>query len=1289
MRNVLVTILCLLAPVIMIGQTSNASLGGTVADGTGAVLPGVEVTARNVGTGIANTTLTNETGTYQFPNLQTGTYEVSASLPSFRTQQINNVVLGVSQQARINFSLEVGDVTTTVEVTVASDTSLSTTSASIGTVLPEAQVRDLPVGGRNVMELLAGMAGTGATEGDVDGYFGGNRLAATNVTRDGMTVSSGRYDQGSLATTYTSPDLVEEVRVTTGTIDAEAGRGSGQVQMVTRSGTNGYRGSAFWNNRNSALSASNWFNNFNRVKGNFENRNQYGVRLGGPIIKNKTFFFFLIDNQRTIIRQDFVGTVLTDSARRGIFRFYPGADARNALQTAPTVDRSGNPLRPSSATGDLQSINLFSYDPFRTGYDPTGWIQNVLLARMPSPNDFTVGDGLNTAGIRFTRRINGLDVLLQDQTDQNNRDQINVRLDHNFNSSHKASFVYTREDSKNEAESSGIENWPNGYNGANRKYPRIYTFSFTSTLGSNFVNEFRGGYRGHDVRTWAPIYVGRKGEDNSTIEPKAKEALALLPTSNGIPLGIVPQLFAQGFMSFSGNSSFGTTRGSYSPLWQIGDTLSWISGKHAFKAGFERRVDSTRGYNDNTFTPQVQLGAGNVIAPIDSLTIPGLTSNNSTTARNVLYNLSGSIDYVRYAFDLESPKPPLKFVGYHDGNLLKSRDWKAPEITAFFKDEWKATQNLTLNLGVAWDWYGVPYEENGLAAKVVGGVPGLCGPACGALTRVEFVGRHSTAPEKQLFDDDWNNFAPVVGFSYSIPGLGRSTILRGGYGVTYAGRQISSAMAAGGLDSVAGTLPGAFGGFGCCGATYTRPGYWSLSNVGIPFAPQFQPLEPFPLTAPRTLTMNAYEQERVSPYIQNFNLSFQRELADNLILDVSYIGSKGSKLYGRLPLNAVKIRDNQFLEAFNVTRAGGSHPLFDRMLMGLNIPGAGVVNGTTLTGSEALRRYQPTRTNLANGGVGAVAQFLTESTNVTGNAGGFITNGRLPDNFLVYNPQFTEVGVVGNNGNSTYHSMQLQLTKRMSYGLAGSASYTWSKNLGISDDDHNLYGRDPNNFGLDKALLGFHRSHIATGNGTYTLPFGANRALLSSAPGWVDRLVGQWQLGFITRYSSGAPLTLSAGGLSNIWQQANNTPNILGDFPEGKLTFRDRILPTFFPGLTQSSDPGSAAVTSANTLNAAFSNRAIFNAQGQALLVNPSPGGVGTLGKRTVEGPSRFTLDMNLNKRVNIDETRQLEFRMDVTNVLNHPLFGNPNVDINSSSFGLISTATEGRKFTLGARLNF
>src|SRR5437016_1002188 len=454
MKKLLMTagmFLCLVLAGHTFAQTSNATLGGTVSDATGALIPGVTITATNTATGSVNTALTNEAGAYQFASLQTGTYKVTAALSGFQTLTYNEVALGVSQQVRLNFRLQVGSIAQSVEVTAAADTSIATTSSSIGTVLPDYKVRDLPLGGRNVLDLLRTTSGVsnaisgttandGATAGDT-GYFAGGRLSAVNTTRDGFVVSDGRYNHGAFSVTYTSPDLVEEVRVITAPVDAEMGRGSGQVQMVTRSGTNQFRGSAFWFNRNSALDASNWFNNFNGVKKDYENRNQYGVRLGGPIIKNKTFFFFLIDEQRDILRQTFVAPVLTAQARQGTFRFFPGADNQNATQNNPAVDRNGNPVRPAGATGDLQQFSVFTKtdgtarDTNRQGYDPTGFIQKTLLARMPMPNDYTVGDGLNTAGIRFSSPIYGFDSNVGNGLDVN-RDQFNMRVDHNFNGNH-------------------------------------------------------------------------------------------------------------------------------------------------------------------------------------------------------------------------------------------------------------------------------------------------------------------------------------------------------------------------------------------------------------------------------------------------------------------------------------------------------------------------------------------------------------------------------------------------------------------------------------------------------------------------------------------------------------------------------------------------------------------------------------------------------------------------------------------------------------------------------------
>src|SRR5881296_983911 len=357
-------------------QTTNATLGGTVSDPSRALIPGVTVTAKNTQTGIASRSSTNETGAYNFPSLQTGVYKVSAELSGFQTQSYNDVTLGVSQQVRLNFILQVGSQAQSVEVSVEADTLIATTSASVGLVLPEYRIRDLPLATRNILDLI------GAAPGAQGSNFAGGRLTQLNTTRDGIPVSDGRYDVGAATTTYVSPDLVDEVRIIVAPADAETGRGSGQIQMSTRSGTNEFHGSLFWTNRNSKLDANSWSNNFQGVGKDYYNGNQFGGRVGGPIIKNKTFFFFLFDGQRYLTKGYYTGAVLTEQARQGIFRYFPGVtNGGNVLSTNPQVDVNGTPQTPLGATGPLTSFNVFArpdgtpYDLNRTQLDTSGWIK--------------------------------------------------------------------------------------------------------------------------------------------------------------------------------------------------------------------------------------------------------------------------------------------------------------------------------------------------------------------------------------------------------------------------------------------------------------------------------------------------------------------------------------------------------------------------------------------------------------------------------------------------------------------------------------------------------------------------------------------------------------------------------------------------------------------------------------------------------------------------------------------------------------------------------------------------
>jgi len=252
---------------ILLGQTSNATITGFVQDASQAIVPGVTITATNTQTGIVTSSISNESGSYTIQSLLPGIYKLTATLPGFRTQNINDVQLGAGVTARYNFKLEVGQVSSTVEVTASSASLITESSSSIGQVLDQQKVQDLPLVSNNVLDLMktmAGVRGQGLGEGTT---FAGITTGMVNTSRDGLSVQEGRYAAGVGSTTLINPDMVGELKVILSPVDAEMGRGNGQVQILTRSGTNKLHGSAVWSVRNSALDANTWSNNRQVVNG--------------------------------------------------------------------------------------------------------------------------------------------------------------------------------------------------------------------------------------------------------------------------------------------------------------------------------------------------------------------------------------------------------------------------------------------------------------------------------------------------------------------------------------------------------------------------------------------------------------------------------------------------------------------------------------------------------------------------------------------------------------------------------------------------------------------------------------------------------------------------------------------------------------------------------------------------------------------------------------------------------------------------------------------------------------
>src|SRR5215831_4069972 len=405
-----VVLFCLLMAGVAYSQ--NAQLGGIVTDPSGALIPGVTITTTNTGTGVVSTTLTNESGAYTFPSLQPGTYRVSAELPGFQTMTVTNLELGPIA-VRQNFQLQLSAAQTVVEVSADLRTEIAQSSATVGDVLTESRVNNLPVVGNNVLSFLNVLPGVRISAPGGGGLYGpqlatinGLDLNSVNVTRDGVTTNDTRFSAagdvtagvaiphggsvGVMSPTTINPDLVGEVRLVLSPIDAELGRGNSQIQIQTRSGTNNFNGSAFWNVQNSALNGNTWDNNrqvdprtgaWSPLKPNWRNVHEYTVAYGGPILKNKTFFYALWDQNISALRATINAHVLTKEARQGIFRFWEGwvgrsADptnnptsfvtgAANANPTIASVDLAGKPLRPPSwpdgtpYTGRLVCFSIF------------------------------------------------------------------------------------------------------------------------------------------------------------------------------------------------------------------------------------------------------------------------------------------------------------------------------------------------------------------------------------------------------------------------------------------------------------------------------------------------------------------------------------------------------------------------------------------------------------------------------------------------------------------------------------------------------------------------------------------------------------------------------------------------------------------------------------------------------------------------------------------------------------------------------------------------------------------
>jgi len=1329
--------LCLGAAGTLLAQV-NAVVGGTVSDPSGALVPKVAVTARNVNTGVVSNTTTNDAGSYDFPSLQPGPYTVSATASGFRTQTFNDVQLGQGQQVRLNFTLQLATGAQSVDVVVEADTLLATTTSSVGGVLTTKEVEDLPVASRNVLDLVALTPGVINVPGVFTSSmmnFAGLQTNQVNTTRDGMITNDGRYANGAYSGAFTSPDLIEEVRVSTNQIDPSLGRGAAQVEMRTRSGGNEYHGALFWANNNSEFNAVPFFQNLNGLPNNYANRNQYGGRIGGPIKKNKLFFFFLTDDQRYVGRQVDTALVLTAPARTGIFRYLTtgsvGGTSRNngnafAGATA-SVDTSGNPL--TSAGGVplyLNTVNLLAAGagPNFATIDPTWFGPQMLGKYMPLPNNYSIGDGLNTAGFTWQQRLNGFDGATG-QSPNNDRNNFTIRLDYNINDKHKLNFIMTREHDWGATTQSGIPDYPAGVFGQERRDPRFYSGGWTWIITPSLLNEFHFGFKQDTWEATSPADNGCciQGAGESTITSASQAIRASFPQVNGSfvavntgNLGNAGTGGTAGSFGQYGLINVSTPRSTISPFYQYGDALSWVHGAHSFKFGFE--VDRTESKSANagnsaTTRPLATLGTGVAPPVFTGALVPGIGATNQTAAQDLLANLVGEVASVSQTYWVNSPSA----TNWNDytKDFLFYRYNVANAWSAYGKDTWKVNSNLTVNAGLRFDFFGAPYMEQGLAGRPKGGQSGLFGvsgtnfanamwtPGAngGSLTTAQFVGPNSTNPDLGVYNNYWKDFGPTIGVAWNVPKL-KNTVLRAGYGINYIGNADFLT-----INTATGSFPGQtlipanpVTGFTTTGQL-AASGYAPVPTGGtLPFAA-------IPANAHSGTVIYAYDDNLRTPYIQSFNVTIQKELTSTLTLDLNYIGNKGSRLFVNQQLDDTNLFENGFLTAFNTVRSGGDSPLIDQMLNGLTIAGVGAVNNTTLTGSQALRNYASTNQFLANGSAALLANFLNTSSVGGLPPGQLLPHAGLPGNFFSVNPQFNSVYLINNDGNSTYNSFQAHIAKRLSHGVTGQFAYTFSKTLG--DSITNGTYRDPRDFHESKSLLSIDRPELLQGNVSWALPFGKGKDFLKSAPKWLDEVVGGWNVSGAYLWQSGVPLSfttgatpgLAGGQLGTLSYYGVDTANIVGALPSDsqRVVAAGNGVVSYFQGLSVVTSPLPANVSS--SLSGRYTNLQVVNTSGTPVLVNPVPGTTGNLAYYIpgVRGPSLMSINLSASKAFSIKERYTITLRADAVNATNTPQWGyssNPssgalgiNTNINSTAFGKITSAAGSRVITFYARFDF
>lgn len=1324
------------------GQTTG-TINGSVVDPDGKAVVGATVTITDVTTNaVLTSTKTNNDGRFTAADVAPGTYSVTIEMTGFKKSVTNNVTVITGRTYDLSGTkLEVGSTSVEVKVDIGGMQVIETQNTSTQATLSGRAITNLPFETRSAVILGILDPGAQTVGGPRNSTFEGLPKGTINITFDGINIQDNvlKSSDGFFAINDPRIDDVEEFGITTnGNDPSKTGEGAVQMTYVSKRGGNGFHGGVWETNRNQDWNSNYYFSNLNGLPRQKLQLNEFGYKIGGPILKDRLFFFTDFDFFQFPQALTRSRTILNAAAAGGVFT-YAATKAAPVPATANCTNTSGG----STTTSSICTVNLFNLAN-ANGFTATTYNQvNPAIATLQG----FVESARTAPGVTVGAPVSPYqDSIAYNATTFGTRRYPDARIDFNAtkNDTIEFDYHYAWYDGAPDVLNNQDVTYPvapfNTSSGAQLSNRSLFVLAWRRTIGTSMSNELRAGIQS------APVNFGL-GEIVNGLFPTINSNFG-----NGLPVRF----------SISGESqlflSAGNTQGRNAALGQIHDTFSWTHGTHQFQFGFDETdiryndffhspVAGTLGFGMNTSDPAAAI--------FSSANFPGISSTQLNNAGGLYASLIGDVTSYSQSVGFN---PVTR--NYQTGHSINDNVGKL-ELGFFGGDSWRIRPSLTLNYGLRWEYDGPPSDRNNQyfmnnfnAVWGVSGPGNLFSPGSAGGPSFSSTINYTNDAGKSWYNKYYRALAPSVGLAWQpnsdnsmlkhvLGGPGK-TVLRAGYSIAYSreglnsffgisegdpgyfASQASSANVTAGNSAALGTfVPGSVF-FGPPVGTTPAGSSFTGQAGGLPYVNQNPSTftSQFPLVPTLNNSVNVFDQNLKPPMVQSWNAGIQRELTSNMVLEIRYQANHGVGLWDQFDLNETNVFENGFLTEFanaqnnlniclsaaqaanclaaeqaagfvaqGLLSASATKPVGDFANLGL----AGQVNVPVLTGAftgsqsgpqsgtkaiDSLFANSTFVNQLQNNGSGSLASAIGGDGS-NGGAATFTSNivkAGLPSNYFIVNPQAAGGAFVLTNGaSSTYNALIIDLRRRPSHGLQFDINYSFSKSLTDYqvNSSTNFNGFTTlRNPEHDKAPAPFDTRHALKAQAIYELPFGPNHYLHSNS-GIVNRLIGGWEVNTITRFQTGQPVLITDGVIGSSTPFNGNTfnNNDPGINLVGMTVNQIQSLLT-----TNKTQFPLAVGWVPNSLigSGGVANPAVFQAC-------PTAGAL--CGKPYLTGPSFFRADISLVKTTKITERVNLEIRMEALNAFNDADFywacgvgSSPcNISINSNRFGQMgSSSTNG-----------